>query len=116
MSSVTSPLQLTVSTALLQNQGLRPVPTALTSAIAAFNATTVIQNYSAALAFYNAQTFAKSSATLVNLLSIGSTVCPALGNSIPASPLGTYTYLTNTDGFSNLIETRPFPAKIYQCK
>ena len=105
MSSVTSPLQLTVSTALLQNQGLRPVPTALTSAIAAFNATTVMQNYSAALAFYAAQTFAKSSATLVNLLSIGSTVCPALGNSIPASPLGTYTYLTNTDGFSNLIDS-----------
>ena len=104
MPSVTSPLQLTVSAALLQNQGLRPVPTALTSAIAAFNATTVIQNYSAALAFYNAQTFAKSPATLVNLLSIGSTVCPALGNSIPASPLGTYTYLTNTDGFSNLID------------
>ena len=105
MSSVTSPLQLTVSTALLQNQGLRPVPTALTSAIAAFNATTVMQNYSAALAFYAAQTFAKSPATLVNLLSIGSTVCPALGNSIPASPLGTYTYLTNTDGFSNLIDS-----------
>ena len=104
MPSVTSPLQLTVSASLLQNQGLRPVPTALTSAIAAFNATTVIQNYSAALAFYNAQTFAKSPATLVNLLSIGSTVCPALGNSIPASPLGTYTYLTNTDGFSNLID------------
>ena len=105
MPSVTSPLQLTVSTALLQNQGLRPVPTALTSAIAAFNATTVIQNYAAALAFYNAQTFAKSPATLVNLLSIGSTVCPALGNSIPANPLGTYTYLTNTDGFSNLIDS-----------
>ena len=105
MSSVTSPLQLTVSTALLQNQGLRPVPTALTNAIAAFNGTTVMQNYSAALAFYAAQTFAKSSATLVNLLSIGSTVCPALGNSIPASPLGTYTYLTNTDGFSNLIDS-----------
>ena len=105
MSSVTSPLQLTVSTALLQNQGLRPVPTALTSAIAAFNASTVMQNYSAGLAFYAAQTFAKSPATLVNLLSIGSTVCPALGNSIPASPLGTYTYLTNTDGFSNLIDS-----------
>ena len=105
MPSVTSPLQLTVSTALLQNQGLRPVPTALTNAIAAFNARPVIQNYAAALAFYNAQTFAKSPATLVNLLSIGSTVCPALGNSIPANPLGTYTYLTNTDGFSNLIDS-----------
>ena len=104
MPSVTSPLQLTVSTALLQNQGLRPVPTALTNAIAAFNARPVIQNYAAALAFYNAQTFAKNPATLVNLLSIGNTVCPALGNSIPASPLGTYTYLTNTDGFSNLID------------
>jgi hypothetical protein len=105
MPSVTSPLQLTVSAALLQNQGLRPVPTALTSAIAAFDATTVMQNYAAALAFYNAQTFAKSPTTLVNLLSIGSTVCPALGNSIPASPLGTYPFLINTDGFSNLIDS-----------
>ena len=104
MPSITSPLQLTVSASLLQNQGLNPVPTALTSAIAAFDATTVMQNYAAALAYYNAQTFTKSPATLVNLLSIGSTVCPALGNSIPASPIGTYAYLTNTDGFSNLVD------------
>jgi hypothetical protein len=27
-----------------------------------------------------------------------------LGNSIPASPIGTYAYLTNTDGFSNLVD------------
>lgn len=105
MPSITSPLQLTVSAALLQNQGLNTVPTALTTAIAAFNATTVMQNYAAALTYYNAQTFTKSASTLTNLLSIGSTVCPALGNSIPAAPLGTYPYLTNTDGFSNLIDS-----------
>ena len=106
MPSVTSPLQLTVSASLLQNQGLRPVPTALTLAIAAFNIRPVIQKYALALAYYTTQTlFTTNSTTLANLLSIGSTTCPALGNSIPAATLGTYPYLTNTDGFSNLLDS-----------
>jgi len=91
----------------------------LQTAIATFNATTVIANFIAAVNFYKSQSFATSS-TLTSLLSIGSTVCPALGNSIPASPVGTYTYLNSEylinyldpvdgstidpSGFSNLIE------------
>ena len=119
MPSITTPLQLTVTAALLQNQGLKPFPPALATAIQAFNATTLISNLAAAVSFYKSQTFA-TAATLTSLLSIGNTMCPALGNSIPASPLGTYTYL-NTEslvnylaavdgstldpsGFSNLIE------------
>lgn len=119
MPSIVTPLQLTASASLLANQGLKPFPAALKSAIDTFNATTVINNFIAAVNFYKAQTFATQS-TLNSLLSIGSTVCPALGNSIPAAPLGTYTYL-NTEylvnyiaavdgstidpsGFSNLIE------------
>jgi hypothetical protein len=89
------------------------------SAIVMFNATTVITNFIAAVNFYKAQSFATQS-TLESLLNIGSTVCPALGNSIPTSPVGTYPYLRTeylttpfnaTDGstldpsgFSNLIE------------
>ena len=104
---------------MLSNTGLKGFPTALQTAIATFNATTVISNFIAAVNFYKAQTFATSS-TLTSLLSIGSTVCPALGNSIPASPVGTYTYLNSEylinyldpvdgstidpSGFSNLIE------------
>ena len=119
MPSILSPLQLTAAVALLQNQGLRPFPAALATAIQTFNATTVIGNFLAAVSFYKAQSFATQS-TLTSLLSIGATVCPALGNSIPAGPVGTYTYLNSEylinylgavdgstidpSGFSNLIE------------
>lgn len=119
MPSVLTPLQLTVAASMLSNTGLKGFPAALQTAIAAFNATTVISNFIAAVNFYKSQSFATSS-TLTSLLSIGSTVCPALGNSIPASPVGTYTYLNSEylinylgavdgstidpSGFSNLIE------------
>lgn len=119
MPSVLTPLQLTAAASMLSNTGLKGFPTVLQTAIATFNATTVISNFIAAVNFYKAQTFATES-TLTSLLSIGSTVCPALGNSIPASPVGTYTYLNSEylinylgavdgstvdpSGFSNLIE------------
>jgi hypothetical protein len=119
MPSVLSPLQLTAAASLLNNTGFKGFPTALKTAIDTFNATTVINNFILAVNFYKTQSFATSS-TLTSLLSIGSTVCPALGNSIPASPVGTYTYLNDEylinylgtvdgstidpSGFSNLIE------------
>ncbi len=119
MPSILSPLQLTTAASMLSNSGLKGFPAALQTAIATFNATTVIANFIAAVNFYKSQSFATSS-TLTSLLSIGSTVCPALGNSIPASPVGTYTYLNSEylinyldpvdgstidpSGFSNLIE------------
>ena len=119
MPSILSPLQLTASVALLQNQGLDPFPPALATAIQTINATTVISNFMAAVSFYKAQSFATQS-TLTSLLSIGNSVCPALGNSIPASPVGTYPYLNSEylinylgavdgstidpSGFTNLIE------------
>ena len=119
MPSITTPLQLTAAASLLQNQGLKPFPPGLATAIQTFNATTVISNLAAAVSFYKSQTFATAT-TLNSLLNTGNSVCPALGNSIPASPVGTYTYL-NTEylvnylgsvdgstldpsGFSNLIE------------
>jgi len=116
--SIVTPLQLTASAGLLQNQGLKPLPAALLAAINSYNATTLITNWLAAVSFYKAQSFFTET-TLDALLSIGSTVCPALGNSIPAAPVGTYTNLINeyltpntvTDastidpsGFSMLIE------------
>lgn len=119
MAGIVTPLQLTAAAGLLDNQGLEPFPPALASAILSFNATTVISNFIAAVNFYKSQTFATQS-TLESLLSIGSTVCPALGNSIPASPVGSYPYLNaeylttpfaaadgsslDPSGFSNLIE------------
>ena len=103
MPSITTPLQLTATAALLQNQGLKPFPPGLAAAISTFNATTLISNLAAAVSFYKSQTFATAT-TLNSLLSIGNTVCPALGNSIPASPLGTYTYL-NTEYLVNYLDT-----------
>jgi len=119
MPSILSPLQLTAAVALLQNQGLKPFPAALATAIQSFNATPVISNFLAAVSFYKAQSFATES-TLTSLLSIGATVCPALGNSIPEDPIGSYPYLDSEylinylgtadgstidpSGFSNLIE------------
>ena len=119
MPSILSPLQLTAAVSLLQNQGLKPFPAALATAIQSFNATTVISNFLAAVSFYKAQSFATQS-TLTSLLSIGATVCPALGNSIPETPVGNYPYLDSEylinylgaadgstidpSGFSNLIE------------
>lgn len=113
-----TPLQLTALSALMQNQGLNQLPSALTTAIANYNATAVISDWIAAVDWYKRQSFFTET-TLDLLLSIGSGVCPALGNSIPTSPLGTYanltseylTYNTVTDnstidpsGFSLLIE------------
>ena len=116
--SIVSPLQLTASAALLQNQGLRSLPTTLISAINAYNATTLAVSLKSALDWYQAQAFYTES-TFDALLSLGSTSCPALGNSIPAGALGTFSYLdkeylTNNppadgstfepSGFNNLIE------------
>lgn len=94
MAGLLTPLQLTAASALLNNQGIKPLPAALTSALAAFNSTTVMANFFAAVSYYKAQSFFSES-VLDSLLSIGSSVCPALGNSIPTAPLGTFTNLIN---------------------
>lgn len=114
-NSILTPLQLTVAASLLQNQGIKSLPTALTAAIDAFDATDVIADWIAAVAFYKTRSYFTET-TFDALLSIGSTVCPALGNSIPVAPIGTYTnlideYITPTtadtaldpSGFSQLI-------------
>ena len=73
MPSVLTPLQLTVAASMLSNSGLRGFPATLQTAISAFNATTVISNFIAAVNFYKSQTFATES-TLNSLLRIGATV------------------------------------------
>lgn len=96
-----TPLQLTAASALLNNQGIKGLPSTLTAAITAFNATTVVSAYLAALNYYVSQSWTNA-ATLNNLQTIGNTNCPALGNSIPVD----YTNLDpviNPGGFSGLI-------------
>jgi len=96
-----TPLQLIATSSLLNNQGIKGLPSALTAAISAFNSTTVIAAFQAALTYYTAQSWANA-ATLENLQTIGNSTCAALGNSIPDSYIS-LTPVINPGGFSGLI-------------
>jgi len=111
-ASILTPLQITASAALLNNQGLKPLPSALTTALAAFNATPLITAYQAAVAYYLAQTY-KTTSTLTALLSLGSTTCPALGNSIPAAPIGTFTNLVYPTATTGSVVVQELPTSPY---
>lgn len=87
-----TPLQLNTVAGMMNNTGIKSLPTALTAAIAAYNGQTVISNWLAAVNYYQAQSF-RTESTLDQLLSIGSGAIPALGNSIPTVPLGNFPYL-----------------------
>lgn len=111
MASILTPLQLTVIAELLQDQGIKSLPTALTSAVTGYTSTALGTAYASALAAYKSASF-RTDSTLESLLKIGATVCPALGNSVPEPAIGSYPYLlneyidTNTDplGFAGLIQ------------
>jgi hypothetical protein len=111
-ASILTPLQITASAALLNNQGLKPLPSALTAALAAFNATPLITAYQAAVAYYLNQTY-KTTSTLTALLSMGSTTCPALGNSIPAAPIGTFTNLVYPTATTGSVVVQELPISPY---
>lgn len=104
MTGSLTPLQITASAALLNNQGLKPLPAALTVALAAFNATGVVSAYAAAVSFYINQSY-KTDSTLAALLSIGVSTCAALGNSIPSS-ITNLVYPTVSQG-SVLVQNLP---------
>ena len=95
-----TPLQLTAISGMLANQGLNPLPTTLTAALTAFNGTTVISDLLYAIATYINQPYFDPD-TLSQLLNMGNSTCPALGNSIPVYPVGQFpnlTYALLTDG------------------
>lgn len=115
-NGVFTPLQLNTAAGMMNNQGIKSLPSALTSAIANYNAQTVIANWLAAVNAYQAQSY-KTESTLHQLLNIGSINIPSLGNSIPAPPLGNfpnlyqeYLPLQNDDstldpyGFADLVQ------------
>jgi hypothetical protein len=81
---ILTPLQITAAAALLNNQGIKPLPAALTTALNTINATTLFSNFLIAVNTYLLQDFADVE-TLEQLLTIGNTNCPALGNSIPVA-------------------------------
>lgn len=96
-----TPLQLTAIAGMLANQGLKSIPTSLSSAITAFNSTALITNFLNAINYYVAQSWATES-TLAQLQSLGASTCPALGNSIPAADIN-LTPVLNPSGFSGLV-------------
>ena len=79
INSVTTPLQLTASAALLNNTGINGLPADLTAALLAFNNLTVISYLRNSINTYAAQSFA-TAGTLLSLQSLGSPDCPALGD------------------------------------
>ena len=104
-TGVLTPLQLTAAAGLLDNQGLRPLPSELTTAVAAWQATTLMVALDSALANTIGTTWCSAS-TLDDLQTMRGTGngCPALGNSIPPA----YVNITpgpsaNQPGFSGLI-------------
>jgi len=100
---ILTPLQITAASALLNNTGIDPLPTALTTAIASFNAGSPIPNFLTAVANYTAASFANAT-TLTSLLTIGNTTIPALGDSIPAAFTNLTPVSTVPAGFSGLIQ------------
>lgn len=104
--SITTPLQLTAAAQLLDNQGINGLPANLVSALNGFNSIPLVANIRAAIDYFASQSFATAS-TLASLQSLASNSCPALGDSIPSSPIGSYTNLTpvtNPSGLTGLIE------------
>jgi len=97
-----TPLQLEAAAALLNNTGILPLPTALTTALTSFNSGTPVANFLTAVSTYTAQSFATAS-TLASLLTIGNTTIPALGDSIPSADTNLTPVSTSPAGFSGLI-------------
>jgi len=100
---VLTPLQLTAASALLNNTGINPLPSALTTAIATFNAASPVANFLTAVANYTAASFANAT-TLSSLMTIGNTTIPALGDSIPAAFTNLTPVTTTPAGFAGLIQ------------
>ena len=80
-SGLLTPLQLIAGSALINNGGIT-VGYDLTQSINQYNQTAVISAWQNAVNYYVAQSWSTPS-TLEDLLSIGNSVCAALGNSIP---------------------------------
>ena len=103
MAGILTPLQLTAASALLNNTGIDPLPSALTTAIATFNSASPVANFLTAVANYTAASFANAT-TLSSLMTIGNTTIPALGDSIPAAFTNLTAVTTVPAGFSGLIQ------------
>ena len=98
-----SPLQLTGGAGLLQNTGIA-VNSAFSGAAQQYEAIAPIANLLATINL--ASTANLSSATITSLQTLGNSVCPALGDSIPSASAGTAPFPTSSSlGFVGFLET-----------
>jgi hypothetical protein len=97
-----SPLQLIAYTEMLNDQGIKGLPTELATVINQLNSLVIITNFNNAVNSYVAQPFF-TEYTLNRLLTIGANVCPALGNGIPPA-YSNLTPISDPPGLSGFIE------------
>ena len=102
MSSVLTPLQLTATANLLQNQGFSS--STLDNAIAIYTSTALIAPLVSTVAIGSTGNILSSS-VLANVVSIGANSCPALGDSIPAAAAGSFPKELMTKLLSNTANT-----------
>jgi hypothetical protein len=106
--STLSPLQLTTTNYVLQNQGLRVSPV-FTNAVSSYESTGLISTWITMQTQANAGTGGISTANKNALANIASTTCPALGDSIPQVylTLGTFSNVTYPyPGLSGIAKTK----------
>ena len=104
--STLSPLQLTTTTSLLQNKGLRVSPV-FTTAVSSYESNSLIATWITMQTQANAGTGGISAANKNALANIASSTCPALGDSVPSAYLSTFANVTYPyPGLSGIAKTK----------
>ena len=110
--STLSPLQLTTTTNLLQNKGLRVSPV-FTNAVSSYESNALIATWITMQTQANAGTGGISTANKNALANIASTTCPALGDSIPQAYLTLGTFANIAYPYPGLSGIARYKANIY---
>jgi len=104
--STLSPLQLTTTSSLLQNKGLRVSPV-LTTAVSSYESNSLISTWITMQTQANAGTGGISTANKNALANIASATCPALGDSVPTAYLSAFANVTYPyPGLSGIVKTK----------
>jgi hypothetical protein len=104
--STLSPLQLTTTTNLLQNKGLRVSPV-FTNAVSSYESDSLISTWITMQTQANAGTGGINTANKNALANIASSTCPALGDSVPSAYLSAFANVTYPyPGLSGIAKTK----------
>ena len=104
--STLSPLQLTTTTNLLQNKGLRVSPV-FTNAVSSYESNSLISTWITMQTQANAGTGGISVANKNALANIASATCPALGDSVPSAYLSAFANVAYPyPGLSGIAKTK----------